>query len=209
MRLSKSILLLPVCVMLALGARADVPILSESRSVAIAPSVFILEDHNGAAARVSEWVKLAGAQYYVEAVDSLKSELAAKKANGYSSSQTEKSLAAIQADAAHGLIPRWAENVFVVCRENEVIVAFFARNGGWSKAGNGSLVALHSPAYVCTIDPKVGVARNAKDTLKAAVFADLYADMARAGVVSDFAENDNLIAPLNAPKTDSEDAAKR
>ncbi len=195
--INKIVFLLFACALSAHEIPAGVPISGEAHSVTIRPAIFLLEDYDGGASRVTEWVKLSCTRYYLEAISSLKQEVANKKAKGYSSAQTEKLLSIVEVDAAHALIPRWTENIFIVCRKSEVIVSLFPRSGGWSKASNGSLVALSSPAYVCTIDPATGTVRTGPDDLKAVVFANLYSELGKAGISTDFAENTGFVAPLN------------
>lgn len=200
MATGKAIFTLLASIIAICGLRAEVPILGDARTVPVRPAIFILEDHNGASDRVVEWIKLVRDQYYSDAISAVKHELTARAMKGYTSLQTESVLKSIEDDATHAVIPRWAENIFIVCRGPEVVVSFYARSGGWSKASNGSLVALQSPAYVCIIDPKANVILKSSDSLKAVVFADLYSEMEKGGIATDYSRNSGLVAPLNDTK---------
>jgi hypothetical protein len=177
--------------------QAVVPIFGDARSAIVRPAFFILEDHDGASARISEYVKRACDQYYTEAIQSLKKEIAEKAAQGDSYAQTERLLISVKADAARSLIPRWTENIFIVCQNSEVTISFFPRSGGWSQLSNGSIVAYYNPAYVWTIEENTGLVRTDPRALKAIAYANFYKDMAKEGILTDFKEDAGFVAPLN------------
>ena len=191
-------------------AAEGVPILSEARGMkTITPAIFFMEDVPGGSGDVSNWIKLTTRRYYAEAISSLKSEIEERTKQHYASPDMERLLDKITADGTNDILPRWVENIFLVCRKSEIIISFYPRNGGWAELSNGSIAAFYAPAYICTGDPRSGVVKNAFPEIKTVIYANLYKNFQDDGIKTDVKEGAALIAPLNISRLPKEEAKKK
>lgn len=178
----------------------DAPLIRESHSTVVIPSIFVIKDHEGASARLSDWIKITNKQYYNEIFELLKKETYARKLNGIEADQIEYTLSLMESDFKQGILPRWVENIFVICRDAEVIVSFFARNGGWVETNTGALALNKNPAYICTIDPKTEKITSDVTKLEAIIYANLYQSSIDDGILTDYTQQSGFTAPLNISK---------
>jgi hypothetical protein len=183
------------------AAANDAPLLRESRSSIVLPSVFIIEETDGVGLSPSGLIKTTNKYYYTEICELLKSEIASRITNGIDANQAEHTLSLIELDLKREILPRWVENIFIVCKESEVMVSFFARNGGWTETNTGTLGMYSNPAYICTIDPKTGKVLSTANKLRATIYANLYHALADGGLVTDYTQRSGFITPLNPSKT--------
>jgi len=199
MRLNSCFIVIAYIILTLKVVATDLPLLQEARSKTVLPSVFIIEDSKGASVDFPEWIKTAVNQYYIEASDLLKKEIADNKDKSeVPATELERALSQFEADSKRGLLPRWVENIFIVHKGSEAIVSFFAKSGGWIGGENSaSLAFTYTPAYVVIIDAKTGRLNNTKNNLKAAVYVDLYQKMADAGIKTDYRQKAGIVAPLN------------
>lgn len=201
MRLSNYLFIAVVCFGLMFNVAANnTPIIREAGSSVVVPSVFLIEGPGGAAADLSDWIAITLKQYYIDACETMNKEISSRKPHGIDAGQAEHTLLLLESDAKKGILPRWVENIFIVCKDSETIVSFFARSGGWAEANNGALSKYSDPAYICTIDPKTKKITSNSNRLKAIVYANLYPFLAKNGIITDYAQKPGFIAPLNPSK---------
>jgi hypothetical protein len=178
-------------------AAADVPFLDEARFNMIRPSIFIIEDCEGASAAMSDWIKIATKQYHIEACNLLNEEIASRNSKKMVADQYERTLSLMESDLKRGIIPRWVENIFIVCKDSEVLISFFARNAGWAKTNTGAFGSYDNPAYVLTMDSKNGKILNPENMPRVAHYVNLYNVLDREGIKTDYRQISDCATPLN------------
>ncbi|MDR0353942.1 MAG: hypothetical protein LBI02_11590 [Opitutaceae bacterium] len=92
----------------------DAPIINEAQSSVVIPSVFLIEEQEGASADFPDWIMMAMKQYYIDACELTKKEISSRKPYGIDAGQAERTLLLLESDAKNGIIPRWVENIIAL-----------------------------------------------------------------------------------------------
>ena len=208
-----------LCLFLSLKATADseplVPLNGESASDIVIPSIFFIAESGGNAERASIWINIALKQYYDEAHAFIRKGISDAKSYGHDAVWDKAFLSELEENSRKGILPRWVENIFIVRKESEVIVAFYVRNGGWQEMNvtNGTQCEetgawkhkeLHVlgmnvyPAYICVVDPKTKIILSHK--YKPVIYSNMYEFLAEDGILTDYAPQEGFITPINPTK---------
>jgi len=200
MRLNNYYFLLVTFIGLMPNATAnDAPLIREAQSSVVIPSIFLIEEANKTPLDTSKLIKAANKQYYIDACEMLKKAISSGRSYSGYKGQDEHILSLLESDARNGILPRWVENIFIIQKDSEIVISFFARSGGWVDAGNGNLRAYYNPGYIYTIDQNTGKISTANE-LRTIIHANPYPILAGSGVVTDYAQKPGFIAPLNPSK---------
>ena len=220
MHLNNLIYITTLCLVLSLKATANntplVPLNNETTSNVVIPSIFYIAERESDKVRASVWIGIAMKQYYDEARAFLKKEISdAKSAYDQDAILEKNALSRLDANSKKGILPRWVENIFIVRRESEVIVAFYVRSGGWQETNIGSgrqceetgafkweelhiLAGNVYPAYICVIDPKTKKILSHK--YEPIIHPNTYEFLAEDGILTDYTPQEGFIAPINPTK---------
>jgi len=158
----------------------------------IRPAVFLLEEKGGDAALSAKAIEAAIEAYYDHAISLV--ELQAKK------SEADALLSSLKQDASKKLIPVWVENIIVVCRPFEILVALYPRNAGWTVRSRSQLVQANVLGYNCLVDTKTWHVKT--DRAEAVSFRNFYTALSEQGLTSAYSNSSGFEDPLsrNKPK---------